>query len=303
MLQIVVRQKRFLVLKTIKHFKINFFLNNSGYTLSYEGACKTTEPVCPVYDPAKPKEGCYYEWIKDENGCKKPKLVCKEQPTCPVYKMAEPKEGCTYEYVKDENGCKKPKLVCMDDLVCKNGGTKSEGWYTPEGKLYKYADCSKDEPVCPVYDMAAPAEGCYYEYVKDDNGCKKPKLVCKETKCRDYSTIKLMTEMNGCPLVWYTDEKGCKAHKYECKKDDKNEQLKKRVQEAIESLFKRLDKSDMSTQDKIAKLEAVAAGLKQIIEKKPQFKEVLTFAIEKIHVQILSYEESSDDSDIFELFQ
>jgi hypothetical protein len=48
--------------------------------------------------------------------------------------MPKVEEGCTIEWEKDSNGCKKPKLTCK-----------------------------KNE--CPVYKLAAPKEGCYYEYI------------------------------------------------------------------------------------------------------------------------------------------
>lgn len=31
---------------------------------------------------------------------------------------------------------------------------------------------------CPVFSMAAPKDGCYYENTKDEKGCDHPVEVC-----------------------------------------------------------------------------------------------------------------------------
>ncbi len=39
-------------------------------------------------------------------------FIAMERRSCPVFKIRAPREGCRYEYIEDENGCKIPKEVC-----------------------------------------------------------------------------------------------------------------------------------------------------------------------------------------------
>lgn len=178
---------------------------------------------------------------------------------------------------------------------------------------YKFLDSGEcnEEPAttCPEYDTQTLEVGCYYEWVKMENGCKKPKVVCQDLgkSCRDYSTIKLMSEMNGCPIVWYENENGCKVHKYVCKEEetkvDKYAKLKLRIAASIEKLFVRLDASDRSSEAKIEHLEKVIVKLLAIIEKKPQYEEVINYAVDLLEEKIASLQEDEGIDDIFELLE
>lgn len=320
-----------------------------GAEFLYEGECTDNvpiDPICPLYDiEPNPPEGCYYEWIKDENGCKKPVLKCNK--VCPDISQPEEREGCILKWYTDEKGCKNYKQTCESTMCTKeykpvcgyktqciidvpmstNGGTTSGSWVSlwnvcqkttqtfsnkcmmnSAGYSFLQEGSCEDKVVCPQYDVAEPKPGCYYEWVKDENGCKKPKLVCKdETKCRDYSTVKLMQEMNGCPLTWYVDENGCKAHKYECsttpKPDDKYEKLKLRLANAIGQLFKKLENSERSNEEKINYLEKLIVKLTQLQEKKPKYEEIIQFVIDLIEEKILELQEDDGFDDIFEILQ
>lgn len=239
-----------------------------------EWKCETkTEPVCPQYSLKEPEKGCYYKFETGSDGCKKPVLVCDKvkEDTCPIEVPAP--EGCYYKYDTKANV---PQCLQIKTLVCDK------------------------KPSCPVYKLAAPKEGCKYTFEINGSWCEVPKLVCSDelptTKCKDYSNVKIAQSLNGCPLVWYTDENQCKTFKYECKNDTPNtDKIKEKLNQALESLFKKMDSSKLSDEEKITKLKSMVTRLEEHISKKPNLKQLLTFVIEKIQAKIAVIEQENSD--------
>lgn len=159
--------------------------------------------------------------------------------------------------------------------------------------------------------MEEAPEGCWYEYEKNEKGCKKPVLKCKEkVVCKDYSTIKLMSEMDGCPLVWYTDENGCKNHKYVCSNQeqtttisDREQKLKERIKESLEKLFKRMDQSDKTNEEKIEHFQKIIIKLMAISESRPKYEAIISYAIDLIENEIAELQEDEGMEDIFKLLE
>ncbi len=112
---------------------------------------------------------------------------------------------------------------------------------TPKCLKYK-----KEEIVCPVFKLIAPKEGCHYDYIKDKNDCKIPKLICKEQK-----------------------------YKYKL-----TDSLKKRIQWVVEKFMQKLKYSKMSNEAKIRKIESIIEKLKILSNKKPSLKNIFDYLIE-----------------------
>ena len=265
--------------------------------------------TCPQYNLPPEKEWCTITWEKNELWCKKPVQTCKKDPTttCPVYNNYPiARDGCKIVSETWNDGCTYPKQVCPSTDICPLEVPAPEGCYykydtkenIPQCLQIKTLVCDK-KPSCPVYKLAAPKEWCKYTYEINWSGCEVPKLVCEDipvTKCKDYSNVKISSTLNGCPLVWYTDENQCKTFKYECTKETPNtDKIKEKLNQALEALFKKLDASSLSSDEKIAKLKTMSARLQEYLSKKPALKDLLSFVIEKVNTKISLLQQENDD--------
>lgn len=96
-------------------------------------------------------------------------------PTCPGEPLLHPvPDGCAYSWSTNEDGCEIPTLICVA------------------------------EPVCPLYDLAAPPPGCHYEYHENEDGCEVPELICEATCgdsiCEDSEQCQSICNENGACL-------------------------------------------------------------------------------------------------------
>ncbi len=84
-----------------KSFKNNCYLDkNSKYSYAYTGRCSSSKNR--YY---KNNNNYYYNSYYSYGTSYKTK-------TCPVFKLSASVNGCSYEYIKNEDGCDIPKLVC-----------------------------------------------------------------------------------------------------------------------------------------------------------------------------------------------
>ena len=192
--------------------------------------------------------------------------------TCPAITTPVAPDGCYYTKEKNEKGCYLPKLVCKPT-----------------------------EPICPAITTPVPPDGCFYKKEKNTDGCYIPKLICKEEP-KTCPVYQMPLVKDGCKVKTQKDENGCDVPKIICKEEPKPiDGLKRKLEEALTRLFKRLDNSGMSNTDKITKLQGVVEKLKALIDAKPQYTDLLNFAIDKINAQIALYQ--NDGGDILNILQ
>jgi len=94
-------------------------------------------------------------------------------------------------------------MLCYDPNkgtpVCKNIGTKSEGWYYSDGTLLRYETCTV---TCPAIKIPQCTSGSYLVYTIDANGCKSAGCIsCPAVKipqCTTGMTLQYGTDKNGC---------------------------------------------------------------------------------------------------------
>lgn len=146
-----------------------------GAIVRYEWECKTPEgEVCPVASPPY----CEGNWhiitgYTQVGNCEIPTFECNKEPIM-----------CTKEYVPV---CGQPPMPeCSTGMVCaqvmpdiKTYGNSCELNTAGAELLYEW-ECTTKIEMCPMYSLAIPEPGCYYEYIKDKNDCEIPKLVCEK---------------------------------------------------------------------------------------------------------------------------
>jgi len=79
---------------------------------------------------------------------------------------------CQYKYSTDKYGCTRPIIHCS--------GYVGNKYVDNNTYQFRSTGVIKNTNSCPDFKLSAAVNGCSYEYIKNEDGCDIPKLVCGE---------------------------------------------------------------------------------------------------------------------------
>lgn len=165
--------------------------------------------------------------------------------------------ACHYKYASDAKGCTRPVIHCVGNVKDKFVDTRSYA-FTSYG-------IPKDQQSCPVFKLSVAVNGCSYEYIKNEDGCDVPRLVCGT---------------QNTSISWI---------------------LKVTADKQLAEKYNEIDNNFLNKQSKIIALQALQSKLETELRTNTTDAVLLKYMIASIEERIESYKLSNGVTPIFDL--
>ena len=183
--------------------------------------------------------------------------INNDSSVCPTYNMRQLVPACHYKYASDSRGCTRPVIHCAGNVRDKFVDTRSYS-FTSYG-------IPKNQQSCPVFKLSVAVNGCSYEYIKNEDGCDVPRLVCGT---------------QNTSLSWA---------------------LKVKADNELTKKYNEIDNNFLNKQSKIIALQALSSKLEAELRSNTTDAVLLKYMIASVAERIEAYELSNGVTPIFDL--